>query len=86
MTIIVNNNKTLVQRVVTDQTTIVKKIKVGTPIRRVSASGSGVSNLSDVDTTTNGLVNGSVLVYRTTTSRWTSTTDLENQNINGGGY
>jgi hypothetical protein len=72
--------------VTTGQTTIVKKVKIGTPIRRVSAAGSGLATLSDVDTSTNGLVDGSILVYNSSTSRWTSTTDLEDQNINGGGY
>lgn len=86
MAIVITSNKTKVAKIATGQTTIVKQVKIGTPIRRVNSAGSGVNNLSDVDITTNGLVNGSILVYNSSTSRWTSTTDLEDQNINGGGY
>jgi len=45
-----------------------------------------VSNISDVDVTTNGKLNGSVLVYRTTTNKWTSTTTLDAQNMEGGEF
>ena len=41
-----------------------------------------VSNIADVDTTTK--INGSVLVYKTTTNKWTSTTTLDAQNMEGG--
>lgn len=43
-----------------------------------------LGDIGDVDTTT--LVNGSVLVYRTNTSRWTSTTTLDAQNMEGGEF
>jgi hypothetical protein len=43
-----------------------------------------VSNIADVDTTTK--INGSVLVYRTTTNKWTSTTTLDAQNMEGGEF
>jgi hypothetical protein len=43
-----------------------------------------LSNVADVDTTTK--VNGSVLVYRTTTNKWTSTTTLDAQNMEGGEF
>ena len=45
-----------------------------------------ISNIADVDVTTNGMVNGSVLVYRTVTNRWTSTTTLDAQNMEGGEF
>ena len=45
-----------------------------------------VSNIADVDVTTNGKLNGSVLVYRTTTNKWTSTTTLDAQNMEGGEF
>ena len=45
-----------------------------------------ISNIADVDTTTNGKLNGSVLVYRTTTNKWTSTTTLDAQNMEGGEF
>jgi hypothetical protein len=43
-----------------------------------------ISDIGNVDTTT--LDNGAVLVYRTTTNRWTSTTTLEAQNMEGGEF
>jgi hypothetical protein len=43
-----------------------------------------VSNIADVDTTTK--INGSVLVYKTTTNKWTSTTILDAQDVTGGQY
>ena len=45
-----------------------------------------IDNVADVDVTTNGKVNGSILVYRTTTNRWTSTTTLDAQNMEGGEF
>ena len=41
-----------------------------------------ISNIADVDATTK--INGSVLVFKTTTNKWTSTTDLDAQNMEGG--
>jgi hypothetical protein len=45
-----------------------------------------LASVGDVDTTTNGINNGSLLVYRTTTNRWTSTTNLDAQNMEGGEF
>ena len=45
-----------------------------------------MSNIADVDVTTNGTVNGSVLVYKTTTNKWTSTTTLDEQRMEGGDF
>lgn len=45
-----------------------------------------IDNIADVDVTTNGKVNGSVLVYRTTTNRWTASTTLDAQNLEGGEF
>lgn len=42
--------------------------------------------VGDVDTATNGKVNGSVLVYKTSTQKWTATTVLDAQDITGGHY
>ena len=41
-----------------------------------------ISNIADVDTTTK--LNGSVLVFKTITNKWTSTTTLDAQNMEGG--
>jgi hypothetical protein len=43
-----------------------------------------ISNIADVDITTNGKIDGSVLVYKITTNKWTSTTTLDAQNMEGG--
>lgn len=43
-----------------------------------------VSDAADVDTT--NLQNGAVLVYKATTNKWTSTTTLDAQNMEGGEF
>lgn len=43
-----------------------------------------LSDVANVDITTNGQINGSLLVYKTTTNKWTSTTTLDAQNMEGG--
>ena len=45
-----------------------------------------MDGIGDVDTTTNGKINGSILVYKTTTNKWTSTTTLDAQNMEGGEF
>ena len=45
-----------------------------------------LDSVGDLDTSTNGKVNGSILVYRTTTNMWTSTTTLDAQNVEGGEF
>ena len=45
-----------------------------------------LGSVGDVDTSTNGNVNGSILVYKTTTNKWTSTTTLDAQNMEGGEF
>ncbi|MDA7701595.1 hypothetical protein N8864_04050 [Gammaproteobacteria bacterium] len=53
-------------------------------MRRVTSGAFNINNLGGIDTT--GAVNGSVLVYNGSTTSWTATLDLEEQNINGGSY
>lgn len=43
-----------------------------------------ITRSSDVDSTI--LNNGSILVYKTNTSKWTSTTTLDAQNMEGGEF
>ena len=43
-----------------------------------------LTDVGDVDTTTK--INGSILVYKTTTNKWTSTTTLDAQNMEGGEF
>lgn len=45
-----------------------------------------LDNVADVDTSTYGKLEGSVLVYRTNTNKWTSTTTLDAQNMEGGEF
>jgi hypothetical protein len=45
-----------------------------------------LSNIADVDMTTNGKINGSILVYKTTTNKWTASTTLDAQNMEGGEF
>ena len=50
----------------------------------ISTSSFTLSNLSNVDVS--NLTNGSVLVYKATTEKWTSTTLLEQQDIDSGEF
>lgn len=43
-----------------------------------------ISDIGDVDTST--LLSGSVLVYKTSTNKWTSTTTLDAQTMEGGEF
>jgi hypothetical protein len=45
-----------------------------------------MSNIADVDVTTNGKVNGSILIYKTATNKWTASTTLDAQNMEGGEF
>jgi len=68
-----------------NQNTLVKKVVVGKPVRRVSAGSFLLNALGDVDTT--NLENGSLLIYKSNTLKWTASKDVEEgQNINGGSY
>lgn len=65
-------------------TTIVKRIVVGRPVRRIVEDPGNINQLNGIDTTSK--VNGSVLVYNASNDLWEATLDLEEQNINGGSY
>lgn len=69
---------------VAGSTTQVKKVVVGTPVKRVTSGTFNINNLAGVVTT--GAVNGSLLIYNATEEEWQAGVDLENQNINGGSY
>ena len=71
-------------KVTPGNTTIIKKIIIGTPLKRVSEAALNINNLDGINTSNR--VNGSVLVYNSTNSLWESTLNLEQQNINGGSY
>lgn len=64
--------------------TLVKKIVVGTPVRRVTSGAFSINNIDGVDTS--GATNGSLLMYSSAASGWIASKDMEDQNINGGSY
>lgn len=45
-----------------------------------------VSDIGDVDVTTNGKIDGSVLVYKAATNKWTATKLLNQQNLDAGEF
>jgi hypothetical protein len=65
-------------------TTQIKKIVVGTPVKRVTSGAFNVNNIAGIDTT--GATTGSLLIYSTATSTWVASKNLEEQTINGGSY
>ncbi len=69
---------------VAGSTTQIKKIVVGTPVKRVAKSTVDIDDLTGMDLT--GKVNGSLLIYNSSIDTWIASRDLENQNINGGNY
>lgn len=70
----------------TSNKTIVRKVMVGKPVRRVTAtSGVGIGNISGIDIS-GGLEDGDVLVYDGAKSNFEPTRQLEKQFINGGHY
>lgn len=84
--VVVTSGTTRATVVSPGEVTRVVKVTVGRPVRRVveTAGPNTLGTLRDVNLT--GLSNGSVLVYSSSTERWTATVDLEEQNINGGSY
>lgn len=63
----------------TGGTTIVTGSSLSNP-----TSVDSLSAIGNVDTTS--LNNGALLVYKTTTNKWTSTTTLDAQNMEGGEF
>jgi hypothetical protein len=45
-----------------------------------------LDDVGDIDMTSEGKNDGSVLVYRTITNKWTATTTLDAQNMEGGEF
>jgi hypothetical protein len=70
--------------ITTQVDTIGNPIVSAVGIQGASASSSGISGLVDVDAYLPS--NGSVLVYKTITSKWTATTTLDAQNMEGGEF
>ena len=64
--------------------TQVKKIVIGTPVRKVSSGAFVISNLGGVDTT--GAEDGAVLVYDGALEKFVAKKELDETNFNGGQY
>lgn len=75
-------NRTI--RVDASNTTQVRSVTVGTPVRRVTQASTNINSLAGVDVS--NLENGSVLIYSTSSGNWVSTTSLDEQDISGGQY
>ena len=84
MAITVGTGINIKKVVAVGSTTQVKKVIIGTPVKRVTSGGFNVDNIDGVDTS--GATNGSMLLYNSATSTWVASIDLEEQNINGGSY
>lgn len=74
----------MVSTVSTRNATKVKRIVVGKPIRRIQTTTGDIDNLAGVNT--QGKVDGSILVYNSSTEDFEATTTLENQEVDGGQY
>lgn len=45
-----------------------------------------IDDVGDIDVTTNGKVDGSVLVYKSNTNKWTATRSLDQQIVDAGEF
>lgn len=66
------------------QTTQVKKVVVGRPVRNVSSGSTNINNLLGVDTS--GRVDGAILQFDAATGKFVANSELTKQDINGGSY
>jgi len=82
--VVVTSGTTKATVVSPGEITKVARVTVGRPVRRIVENSGRLGLLNDVDVS--AITNGSVLVYSTSTSKWTASLDLEEQNINGGSY
>ena len=82
--VVVTSGTTRATVVSPGEITKVARVVVGRPVRRVSNDAGQLNRLQDVDISAR--TEGSVLVYKSSTSKWTATLDLDQQNVNGGSY
>jgi len=78
------NSRTKVTKVTSRDQTMVKKVVLGRPIRRVQAGQGSIDGLQGVNTT--GKTDGSVLVYSESSNVFEATLTLDKQIVNGGLY
>ena len=73
---------------ITDEEIITATVYSGTTLSTTDIQPNAVlqslTDVGDVDTTTK--LDGSILVYKTITNKWTSTTTLDAQNMEGGEF
>jgi len=67
--------------VVYEEGTLLASTNLSNPV-----SVESMAAIANVDITTNGQLNGSVLVYNTATNKWTATRTLDAQDVTGGQY
>jgi hypothetical protein len=84
MAITVGTGVTTKKVTVVGSTTQVKKVIVGTPVKRVTSGSFSVNNIEGIDTS--GAIDGSILMYNSATSKWRVSNELQNHIINGGSY
>lgn len=77
------NNPSLVS-VTTNPVTTAKVNSVGIQGPPGPAGIQNISEASDVDRS--NLANGSLLIYKATTEKWTASTNLDAQNMDGGHF
>jgi len=69
---------------VAGSTTQIKKVVVGTPVKRVNGGAFNINSIGGINTT--GAVNGSLLIYNSSTADFEANIQLQEQIINGGNY
>ena len=77
----VDGNTTVTATVGAESTVLMTSTNLANPSTMQS-----ISDIGNVDTSTNGTNDGSILVYKTATNMWTSTTTLDAQNMEGGEF
>ena len=82
MKVIINNQNSKTVSVNTQGTSEVVAVSVQGP--QGPSGTTYISQANDVDTS--NLANGSLLVYKTATQKWVSTTTLEAQNMDAGEF
>lgn len=70
----------------TSSGTQVKRVTLGRPVQRVTATGSSIGGLTDINFESPHPEDGDVLVYHDTDEKWHAQKLLDKQVINGGQY
>lgn len=70
--------------VISGSKTQVRKVVIGTPVKKVTSGAFSISNLGGVDVS--GAENGAVIVYDADQGKFIADKTLEDTNITGGQY